>query len=294
MDQEKMRRLLGILLLLSGNRRYSLLEITDRFEISERTAYRYLDTIETLGFVLQRENGSYRLQKNSNLKSLQGLLHFSEEEVFILQDTLSMLESSSPVKDRLLRKLHVLYDYKILDTLKQQNDLQKIQKIRDAISQKKQVILKEYRSSNSANILDRKVEAFDFLPDYRALWCFDLSGKTCKQFKLSRISEIIITGNPWENEAQHKIPFTDAFRMSAPKPIATVVAELSMKAYNLLIEEFPSSKKYIQEREQHYLLEIPIASFAGIGRFVLGLVGEVKVVKPEGFRIFLREKLRGF
>ncbi|MBD0333250.1 MAG: transcriptional regulator, partial [Chitinophagaceae bacterium] len=54
--------------------------------------------------------------------------------------------------------------------------------------------------------------------------------------------------------------------------------------------EYPPAKKYIQAENGNYRLQIPIADFQGIGRFVLGLLGEVKVLGPEAFIKFLEEK----
>ncbi len=84
MDQQKMLRLLRLLMKLSGKRWCSLREIVSVLDCSERTTYRYLETFETAGFLLERNKGSYRLQKdNANWRSLQSLMHFSEEELVI-------------------------------------------------------------------------------------------------------------------------------------------------------------------------------------------------------------------
>ena len=295
MDQQKMQRLLRLLMLLAGNRKYSLDELMGIMEASGRTVYRYLETFEAAGFVLDKNKGTYRLQKGSaSSRSLQNLMHFSEEEVLILYDTLSLIEGTSPVKEQLIRKLNVLYDYKALAQLQQSDDLTKIQILSDAIRNKKQVNLKGYRSSNSDKITDRKVEPFDYLPDYRSVWCYEYESKSCKQFKLARIHEIELTKRDWENEGHHKIPFTDAFRISAPKSLATVRAKLSLKAYNLLLEEYPLTRQFIKEDNKGYELKIPIAGFAGIGRFVMGLPGEIELKEPQEFKDFLREEKKKF
>jgi len=39
------------------------------------------------------------------------------------------------------------------------------------------------------NVLYDIVEPFEFLPEYSAVWCFDLNDKVCKQFKISRMEE---------------------------------------------------------------------------------------------------------
>ena len=79
--------------------------------------------------------------------------------------------------------------------------------------------------------------------------------------------------------------------MAATAPLATVTATLSLKACNLLNEEYPLANPYIIAQEQQYLLQIPVADFNGIGRFVLGLAGEVKVLSPDSFIAFLKEKI---
>jgi hypothetical protein len=66
--------------------------------------------------------------------------------------------------------------------------------------------------------------------------------------------------------------------MAAENPVATVEALLSLKACNLLGEEYPLAKKHLTQKNGGYRLEIPVAGFEGIGRFVLGLPGEVEVL----------------
>ena len=86
------------------------------------------------------------------------------------------------------------------------------------------------------------------------------------------------------------MPFTDAFRISAPKPIGKIEATLSLKAYNLLVEEFTLTREFIKKEEKGYRLDIPIAGYQGIGRFVMGLPGEIEVLATKGFKDFLREE----
>jgi len=295
MDQQKILRMLRLLMKLCGNRYCSRQEMAVMMECTERTVYRYIDTFETAGFILERNEGLYRLlRKNNNTRSLQNLMHFSEEEVLILYETLESLEGTSSVKEQLIRKLNVLYDYKALKELQQKDDLTKIQILSDAIRNKKQVCLKSYRSSNSDKIRDRIVEPFDYMPDYRSVWCYEKESKSCKQFKLARISEIEVINRDWENEPLHTIRFTDAFRISSAKALDNVEAKLSLKAYNLLIEEFPLSREYVEENNSAYRLKIPVAGYQGIGRFVMGLPGEIEVLSSERFKEFLRKEKKVF
>lgn len=292
-----MEKLLRVLMLLSGNRNYSITEMKERCHKSERSIYRYLDIIERSGFILDRKNDPegcrYRLITDKSYgRALESLLHFSEEEAWLLYRVLTDLKAGSALKERLVRKLNILYDFKALENLEKTNDLQRVHVLRDAINHKKQVLLLQYRSSNSGAIADRKVEPFEFTEDYCAVWCFDTKDKSNKQFKISRMQEVKPLPSSWEFETNHQIPFTDAFHMAADRPVATVEAILSLKAYNLLREEYPLAEKYISQQDKSYHLKIPVADYHGIGRFVMGLPGEINVPAPEGFKKFLRENLK--
>ncbi|MGV8879294.1 MAG: helix-turn-helix transcriptional regulator [Sphingobacteriaceae bacterium] len=293
MGHGKMERLLRLLMLLSGNRYYTRLELAERASISERTIYRYFDSIETAGFILECKEGAYNLKTNhSTTISLQKLFHFSDEEAFMLSKTVSLLEGESPVKGRLTRKLNSLYDFRALTQLKSVNIHEQVHLLSEAIHKKQQVCLINYRSSNSENIGDRKVEPFDFLTDYTAVWCYDTASRSSKQFKISRIQKVQLSENKWQFTEKHQLPFTDAFRMSASKPLTEVEALLTLKACNLLTEEFPLAEIYIQEEDNRYKLCVPIANFHGIGRFVLGLPGQVKVLAPKVFKDFLQNEIK--
>ncbi len=295
MSQSKMSRLLRLLMMLNSVKTYSMDELKDRFEMSESTLYRYLDTFEEAGFIINRNGGLYNLKKeDKNVKELNKLFHFSEEEAYILYQTLSLLEKSSPVKEKLINKLHTLYDFKNLAAAKQNSRIEIISKITKAIEDKKQLAIIAYRSSNSDNISNRKVEPFAFLDEHAAIWCFDTADKQCKQFRLARMENVDITQSLWAYQEKHIIPFCDAFRMSSEKAIGTVEAILSLKAYNLLIEEFPLSIPYIHKKEKGYILSLPVANYHGIGRFVLGLLGEITVLEPKEFLGFLEEKKNNF
>jgi len=281
-------------MMLSGNKKYAMPELEDKMEMSARNLRRDLNLIESSGFLLDRKKG-YRLQSDrSTNRDLKDLMHFSEEEISILYQTLSLIEEDSPLKERLVRKMNAFYDLKALEQLRQKDDLTKVHTIRDSLEQKKQVILKAYRSSNGNNIEDRVVEVFDFLPDYRAIWCYDIKSHSCKQFKLARMQFVELLSSAWRYEEKHQKPFIDVFRLSAMKPLTTVELLLSLKAYNLLIEEYPLAIKYIKQEDKSYRVKVPVANYNGIGRFVLGLIEEVEIIKPAAFKKYLKAQVGKF
>lgn len=286
-----MKKTLKLLMLLSGIRKYDVVEIAERFEITERTVYRYLNEIENSGFIIERDAGCYSLlQSDCRTKSLKKLLHFSEEEAYILYRALLELGEYRRHAKNIINKLHTLYDFRALQKMKESDELSKIKSLSNAIEANNQVMLLQYHSSNSHKIEDRHVEPFEIMSDYEGVWCFDMRDGKVKQFKISRMMEVKALPHKWQHANNHKTPFADAFRMSAPEPIAHVEAALSMRAYNLLKEEHPAALCYIKKVKQNYYLNIPIADFHGIGRFVLGLSDEIKVYAPIEFINFLNRK----
>ena len=83
----------------------------------------------------------------------------------------------------------------------------------------------------------------------------------------------------------------DVFRISAETQI-DVRIRLSLRAYNLLIEEYPLSEQYITEVDGFFwLFDAPVCGFEGIGRFCLGLCDEVEIIKPKQLKHYMKAKI---
>ena len=135
-----MEKTIRLLMLLSGNRKYSIDELKERFKVSERTVYRYLNSLENAGFVLERKDGLYCFVQNSTeVRNLHRLFHFTEEEAEIFYYSLTNLELENEVMSRLLNKLHSLYDFKALKRIKDTSNVEKIKHLTEGINQKRKV-----------------------------------------------------------------------------------------------------------------------------------------------------------
>jgi predicted DNA-binding transcriptional regulator YafY len=294
-EQAKIQRLLRLLMLLAGKRRYSAAAIEEKLGILPRTLYRYLDSLEQAGFVVERQTGQgYRLAPEAPAtRRMQALLHFTEAEALLLYRTLQSLQGDGPAKDRLLRKLHTLYDCHILAQPHQQHTLHMVATLRQAMQQGLQCTLLQYRSNQSQTIRNRQVEPFAFTENYEGIWCYEPDAAACRQFKLARMEGIALTGIPYQYSTHHLLPFTDAFGFAATVPLGTAHLQLSLKAANLLREEYPLSEKYLQgpTTDGHYTAQLPYASHLGIGRFVLGLYREIRILGPDTLQAYLAAEI---
>jgi predicted DNA-binding transcriptional regulator YafY len=111
-----------------------------------------------------------------------------------------------------------------------------------------------------------------------------------KQFKIDRIEGVATTNYNWQFEENHGESRIDDFGMSGCQPIP-VNLKLSTRAHHLMEEEFPDTVKNIHIVEDGAFYDGAVYSFEGIGRFIMGLLDEVVVVKPEGLKVYIDERI---
>ncbi|MBQ5922661.1 MAG: WYL domain-containing protein, partial [Alistipes sp.] len=187
--------------------------------------------------------------------------------------------------------LYSVYDNKILaDTIVRGNNAATVHALIEAIESEQQVILHDYRSSHGGVVRDRRVEPFAFTTNYVQVWCYDTESHSCKLFKLSRITSVEILNQPWQHKADHRKGHIDIFRMNGEKR-HRIRLELGMLSRNLLLEEYPLAEEHITAIDaEHWLLDTEVASYAGVGRFVVGLMDDIRIIDtPE-----LEEYLAGY
>lgn len=291
-DQAKFQKMLEVLLLLDCQYGRTISELSERFEISQRTVYRYLDTFKQVGFVIENTNGYFKIDKeNATVQEISHLLHFSEEEAFILSKAIHSIEDTDELKSKLVKKLYSLYNFdRIIHAISKKEESENIYTLLQAIKQQKQVVLQSYKSGNSKNIRDRIVEPIDFTINYTGVWCYDTEDGVNKVFKASRIKHVQLLESFYNYKPKHKKGIIDIFRMQSFEPSA-IILELSLVAYNLIIEEYPLSEKYISKvTDNLYRLECEVGNLMGVGRFVLGLPGEIKIIKSEALKQYVLER----
>ena len=285
--------MLEILLYLSSGIKRSLGETSQRFNISERTVLRYIRTFRDVGFIIPRPvDGLYSIDKNSPyFREIDQLLHFSREEAHILQKAIHSINDENLLKQNLIRKLYSLYDFdRVAHTIVKKEHSENIRHLINAIKGKYKVILRGYFSANSNEIKDRLVEPFGFTTNYVATWAFDTEDHTCKTFRNTRISSVLVLNERWESEALHKMLPVDIFRITGNKQ-THVTIKMTIRASELLKEEYPLSEQFITKTgESEFLLEAPVNSFDGVGRFVMGLCDETEVIKPEALKKYIQKK----
>jgi len=283
---------LQLLDMLSGIRSYSKAEIMQRLDLSDRTFYRYMETLKNFSFVVNNTNNRYLLEKdNKTIKELSSLLHFSEEEAYILNEAINSITASTKARQNLIAKLSALYDtdrIAIRFTAKEQSS--KIKPLLEAIRNKRQVKVVEYRSSVGGTVTDRLLEPFGFTPNYISVWAYEPQSGENKLFKVERMKKVEPAEKEWQFEDKHRADPVDCFRVAGKKKMQ-VKFKMSLLAKNLLTEEFPLSEPFIRTLgENNYLFDGWVAAKEGIGRFILGLPGEIRNLENNEIRQYIGKK----
>ena len=300
MDQPKIERMLRLMKMMSGNTNYTIDELAERLGTSYRSIYRYIDTFKDSGFVVEKLHSNvYRLGKMpKSYVDLKNLIYFSEEEAYILNSLINSLDSTNMLKINLKKKLSAVYNSTgIINYIQKAEVPEHIETLGEAIRKKRKVILKAYESSHSQEISDRFIEPFEFTTNCIDIWGYDIEKQENRVFKISRIGAVTLLADNWANEQKHQKSKTDCFRISSFEQ-TPVKLELSLMAKNLLIEEYPMAEQDLRKEDGKWVLETMVSGMEGVGRFVMGLATEVKIIdSPElenYIREFIEKHLKGY
>lgn len=282
MDQPKIERVLRLMRLMSGVRHYTIEELAEALDTSSRSIYRYIDTFREVGYVVKKENGVPRLLSMDKYEDIAELVHFTEEEAYVVDRLLDALDNGNVLKQSLKRKLAVVANSAaVVDCVVNGRVAENVHAVIGAIENKRQVKLMGYASSHSGAVRDRWVEPFEFTTDYNQIWCYDLEDERNKLFKTSRIGTVVLLDEAWVAADRHQRGFVDVFRYSGPK-IYRVAVELDVRARNFMVECFPLAELYMRKVEDElWVLETDVCGLDNVKVFVMMTEGARLVSSEE-------------
>lgn len=293
MRHDKLERELRLLLLLAENHNYTIEELCGKVGISRRNLYYYLEFFRDSGFKVEKRGAYYSIDRSSPFfDHLVSRISFTEEEAVLLRRMLDKAEHGNAIIANLKRKLKQFYDFDILaDEQLREHAVQNIGPLYDAIKLQRQVILKGYSSPHSQTVRDRFVEPFLLLNNNNEVRCYEPSSGMNKTFKVSRMQGVQVLDSEWAYADRHRRMYTDVFMFSGEElmPVELTLGPLS---YNILREEYPQAMPYVADGiDGRHTLRLDVCSYAGIGRFVLGLYDDIRVLGGDGFKQYLAAKI---
>ena len=296
MRHNQLEKELQLMLLMTENRHYTVEQLCDRIQISRRNLYYYIDFFRDAGFVVEKHGTYYSLDKSSPFfTKLFKSVSITEDEAITIRRILDKVSDNSLQVASLKRKLERLYDLDILNSLATDEErATNVNALYDAMKLKRVAVIHNYSSPNSNTSRARVVEPFLFLNGNNDVCCYEITAKANKTFRVARMGRVEVLNDQWQHEPLHRRMFTDIFMFGSDKQ-EIITLRLDRLAYNLLTEEYPKSHTDItQDVDTHWLLRLPVCSYLGIGRFVLGLYDHIEVLETEDFKQYLRSQLTRF
>ena len=296
MDHGRIIRLLKLMELLSSNVDYTIQELMDKLEISRRSIFRYLDSFKIAGFTMKKKGTNVHklLSNNCHKIDLSQLIHLSDEEAYLLHNLMGALATDCQIAINLENKLAALFDAtSVTEIIGNKVIGENIMRLRKAIDKKKQVTLVGYESGHTMTISNRLVEPIKFSTNYTDVYAYEVFTGMTKVFKICRINQVEVSLTDWQHENKHVKIETDCFRMTGKEDIP-VTLKMTLRAKNLLIEEYPLSSKYISYDGEYWWVKGNVKDLAGIGRFVIGLADQIQIIGSEELVKYIRDFSNNF
>ena len=285
-SKNKVIEIFRLLRLLNSPPALSAQQLQERLILGKSSFYRQLNIIRSLGYEVEKDENDRFSLKFTLPKSGDGLLTLTD--INLIRALLKKEKDDIHAK-QLYEKLHRNLELiPIADALPQLHRNHILQLVRAGINSEKCLELIRYRSLASQTVTNRIVEPLELTEDNRYLIAWDKTKKDQRQFKIERIEDVNLL--PESINPDRMASPMDLFGLTGGSWIE-VQLELSKFAHHLLVEEFPLSRHQVRTVKGRLIYEGRVRSFKGIGRFVLGLPGEVGVIGPDGLKVYVREKM---
>ena len=294
MRLNKYGRELDLILLLTGGGSYTAQQLADKLGITRRSLYYYLEYLRDSGFLFHKSGAYYRIDRQSPFfRQLRENIVLNEGEAAFVYQMLDGLDDKNLTAQTIKSKLERYYNMgDISSPAVKRRRRRNVDTLKQAMAQRKMVVLRGYSSPHSHSVSDRIVEPFLIFNEELDVRCYEVKAQMNKTFKTSRMKSVEILDVPWVHEDLHKEIFTDIFGFSGEERIR-VQLRLGQLAYNIMLEEYPDSELCItREDDSHWLLDIDVVSMLGIGRFVMGLYADIDVLGGDELKAYIDEQCR--
>lgn len=290
-EQQKILRVFKLISLLGNRNRRDVKELSLQLETSDKSIYRYLKLLEELGFTIEKDSMNRYFIEEGQKAPVDWV--FSPEESKLMHHILGNQLKRHPLRDTILEKLYIqsetsgqaelIYNARISRMVKQ---------LTKAIDEGRQTYLKKYKSAHSETITDRLVEPFAFTTDMQHLISYEPSTGMIKHFKIERIGSVLLSEKKNKSKDKHILPETDIFGITEGEKVR-IIFLMRLRASILLQEEFPRSAGQIKSiTKDTYIFDGMVNGMKGVGRFVMGVLGEIIEIRTPEFKKYILQQIR--
>ena len=300
--QQKLLGLLELVKALKEPGGHTMPELLTRLDKKKRTMQRYLQLLEEVGYPVDKTTtrpARYFLFEPD--PEGKGIRHepLNPRETELLNLRLADLGTPNPVLASLRQKLQLT-----TLLLPQPHELQSLRQARIletlalGIEQGCRVRLLGYASGNTGTVRDREVEPLALVNNYTQLASNDVESGQFRTYNLSRMggAELLLDVACTLPDPGRR---PDVFGMAETDEWTAVELLLTSRSYQQLLRESAAAAADCRPATAAekaagwaYRYRGRVHGFHGVGRFVLGLPLEVRIVAPEELRRVVLEKVR--
>lgn len=264
-------------------------KIAKMIDVSPKTIYKDLHIIESLGYeVVKDHQHRYHLKYSS-----QSEYHLDDNEkkiiIGLIKEAGLNTNDITSITQKLKSKI-----YPDASNFKIMKQLNIVKILVEAIAQKMVVNLIDYKSTTPGSLVrDRHVLPLYFDEMKMTFTAFDMVKRQPRLYKVSRMKDISLVSDKNYGEVPEELPLVDAFGYAGNMDI-DINLLLSNRAAAIINEEFLMTRQYISKNNKGkfpYKYQAKVCGYEGIGRFVLGMMTEIKVIGDEGFKEYLKDKI---
>lgn len=215
-------------------------------------------------------------------------INLTDEEMALLAELVEGVNHR--LQDSLKRKL----DKNLFIDFHLKADLARIvNQLRYAIRNKQYILIEGYHGSKDKQPKDVELEPINII-DLKYLAAYDPAAALNKIYSLERITRgVKVLDKNWNCEEKHRHQQPDIFGIITGEVLPVRIA-LSSRAHLLLKEEYPRSVQFVHAQDdEHYpwIFEGNVYGLQGVGRFVMGLLDEVKILEGNKLVEYINEQI---
>ncbi len=294
----KIDRLLSIVVLLLNRRKITAKELSEKFEVSLRTIYRDIDSINASGIPVipyQGYQGGYCIMDNYKLS----------KQLLTLDDMIAILSSLNSINDAFTnKKLENAIDK--ITSVVPENRAEKVERHLEqfaidvlpwGVSEKNketiglmnqaiessQIIQFDY-CNQKGEITNRSIEPMTIVFKGYGWYLFGycLEKKDFRVFKIARMKEILLCDKHFERK---KVSYQGYFSFDSGSPVLLKLL-FKKSSKNRIYESFEHDQISVLENGD-FIITIEFPDTPWIYTFLLGYGSEVEVLEP----LYIRERL---
>ena len=266
-------------------------ELADRLNVSNSTIYKDIEVVRSIGMPVERDSRRRYYFSGTPEKAQAFTLGGKKEIISALK--LGGLSAALQSKLKLKLGLETLADSLEYAHVARQVSMLRI--LSHAVEGKSAVLLHGYRSV-SVGSLNRDRVVIPLYLDERlmAIYAYVPDKSRVQIFKINRMEAVDPMDSIQLSNLPSDLPEIDAFGMAGKKELEVSLL-LSRRAAALLTEEHGMTKDklviYRENADYECRYVDRVCAYEGIGRFVLGLLHEIKIESDDGLKKYLASRI---